>query len=276
MRTQPEMKREKSDPSEGRNKFSRQTLLNPKKLRKGETRWNQFAEVCRRHARQPDRRPMLDFGCGVGYFVREGLLREKNIWGVDVSESKTRRFRKLINLSDCPADWGKRCLVGDGNALPYQAGRFAAVCSWYVLEHLENPAGVIRDLIRVTAPAGLVVLRAQDARNGWEGHCGIPWIPFLTGRLAAVWMEEFEADAGRREGVFDITQPQIIAMLESLGCEIVSKAPEPAILIERHWDLHSEAAVRNTARRVKAMLADNTWRPQPENLYIVARTPSRA
>ncbi len=266
---------EGSDPSGSRQKFSRRHLLNPKKLRKGKTRWNQVAEILHRYATLQDRGPLLDLGCGIGYFVHEGLLRGKDIWGVDVSKSKTQRFRKLIELSDGPAHWKKRCLVGNGEELPFQTGRFTAVCSWYVLEHLDNPGGVIRELLRVTAPEGLVVLRAQDARNGWEGHCRIPWIPFLSGRLAAAWMDEFGAETGQREGVFDITQPQVISMLETMGCRIVSKAPEPQTLIQRHWDLHSEEAVRQTARRIKAMLADNTWQPQAENLYIVARKTSR-
>ena len=266
---------EGSNSSGGGNKFSRRYLLNANKLRKGETRWNQFAEILERHAPQHAHSPLLDFGCGIGYFVREGLLRGKNIWGVDFSKSKTRRYRKLISLSNNPVNWKKRCLVGNGHALPFQTDRFAAVCSWYVLEHLETPAGVIRELIRVTAPEGLIVLRAQDARNGWEGHCRIPWIPFLSGSLAAAWMEEFGADASKRNGVFDITQPQVIAILETLGCEIVSQAPEPDNLIGHHWELHSEEAVRHIARRIIAMRADNTWNPQPENLYIVARKSSR-
>ena len=266
---------EGSNSSGGRHKFSRQHLLNPKKLRKGETRWNQFAEILTRHASQHGGGPLLDFGCGIGYFVREGLLRGMDIWGVDVSESKSRRYQKLIGLSNSPESWKKRCLVGNGHALPFRTGRFAAVCSWYVLEHLQSPGSVIRELIRITAPAGLIVLRAQDARNGWEGHCRIPWIPFLSGRLAAAWIEEFGADPGKRKGVFDITQPQIIAILNTLGCEIVSKAPEPEILIGHHWELHSEEAVRHTARRIIAMQADRTWNPQPENLYIVARKSSR-
>jgi ubiquinone/menaquinone biosynthesis C-methylase UbiE len=263
------------NPSGKRQKFSRQHLLNAKKLRKGKTRWNQFAEILDRTGRPHSGRPLLDFGCGVGYFVHEGLLRGEKIWGVDASESKIARFHKLIHFSNSPAQWEKKCLVGNGEALPFRTAQFAAVCSWYVLEHLENPGAVIRDLVRITAPSGLIVLRAQDARNGWEGHCQIPWIPFLSGRLAAAWMEAFDVEAGKRVGVFDITQPQVITILETLGCEIVSKAPEPQILIDRHWELHDEAAVRRTARRVKAMLADGTWQPQSENLYLVARTPSR-
>ena len=261
------------DPFGKADRFSRALLLNPKKLRKGQTRWNQFVQVLNRYAPPHDRGPLLDFGCGIGYFVHEGLLRGNDIWGVDIRRSKIERFRKLLDFADSPGRWKQRCLVGDGEALPFGTGRFTAVCSWYVLEHLANLASVMRELVRITAPSGLVVLRAQDARNGWEGHCRIPWVPFLSGRLAAAWMDEFGAEAIKREGVWDITQPQVISILETLGCEIVSKAPEPRVLIERHWDLHSEEALRRTARRVKALLADGQWQPQRENLYVVARTP---
>lgn len=251
-------------------KFSRKHLLNPKKLRKGNTRWNQFAEILQQFLRDGPPAPILDLGCGIGYFVYEGLLRGNDIWGVDASPSKIIRYRNLIRYTGSPVKWSQRCLVAMGEELPFTNHRFAAVCSWYVLEHLANLGGVIRELVRVTRKKGLIVLRAQDARNSWEGHYEIPWIPFLSGRLAAAWTEEFGVRVDKRQGVFDITQPQVTAILESLGCEIVSKAPEPKTLIEKHWEIHTEEAVRRIARRIKARFEKGQWQPQPENLYIVA------
>jgi ubiquinone/menaquinone biosynthesis C-methylase UbiE len=252
-------------------KFSRNHLLNPKKLRKGHTRWNQFAQILQQYLRDEPPAPILDLGCGIGYFVYEGLLRGNDIWGVDASPSKIIRYRKLIRFTGSPGEWTQRCLVALGEELPFTSHRFAAVCSWYVLEHLANLGGVIRELIRVVRTKGLLVLRAQDARNSWEGHYKIPWVPFLSGKLATAWTEEFGVRADKRRGVFDVTQPQVTAILQSLGCEIVSKAPEPKTLIEKHWEIHTEEAVRSTARRIKALFENRQWQPQPENLYIVAR-----
>jgi hypothetical protein len=73
------------------------------------------------------------------------------------------------------------------------------------------------------------------------------------------------------QGVYDITQPQVITILESMGCEIVSKAPEPKTLIEKHWRLNTEEDVRRAANLIKARFENHQWLPQPENLYIVAR-----
>jgi 2-polyprenyl-3-methyl-5-hydroxy-6-metoxy-1,4-benzoquinol methylase len=251
-------------------KFSREYLLNPKKLRKGITRWNQFAEILQQYLCDDPPAPILDLGCGIGYFVYEGLLRGDDIWGVDASNSKIIRYQNLIRYTGSPVEWIKRCLVATGEELPFCTHRFAAVCSWYVLEHLANPSSVIRELVRITRKNGLIVLRAQDARNSWEGHYKIPWIPFLSGRLAAAWAEEFGVRTDKRQGVFDITQPQVTTILESLGCEIISKAPEPKTLIEKHWEINTEEEIRRTARLIKARFENRQWRHQPENLYIVA------
>ncbi len=254
-----------------RENFSPQHILNPKKLRKGHTRWNQFAQFLQQYLQEESPAPILDLGSGIGYFVYEGLLRNKDIWGVDPSMSKITRYQNLIQYTDSPKKWARRCLVAKGEELPFTTHRFAAVSSWYVLEHVANLGGVIRELVRVTRKKGLIVIRAMDARNSWEGHCKIPWIPFLFGRHAAAWAEEFGVRADKRQGVFDVTQPQVIAVLEALGCEIVSKAPEPKTLIENHWEIDTEEAVRKAARRIKDLYENNQWFPQPENLNIVAR-----
>ena len=242
-----------------------------KKLKKGQTRWNQYAEaVSAINPRLLDG-PMLDFGSGVGYFVLEGLRRRMDIWGVDRLPSKIARYARLLETTSQPSDWVKRCLVADGADLPFRSNCFAAVSSWYVFEHIPDPGQVLRELVRITRSAGVIVIRAQDARNGWEGHCHIPWVPFLSGRLARAWIEEFGQSPARRQGVYDITQPQFIAILESLGCRIAIQAPEPRVLIEDHRQLSTETEVRRKAREVRARFESGEWVPQPENLYICAK-----
>ncbi len=252
------------------NKFSKTSILNKKKLAKGISRWNQYYAGIYNINPETLAGPMLDLGCGVGYFVYEGLSRRMNIWGVDSSQSKILRFKRLIHYTASPKKWQKRCIAASGNALPFKSEYFASVCSWYVLEHLEKIDEALKEIVRVTRRKGIIVLRAQDARNGWEGHCNIPWIPFLSDRLVEVWVEEFGAPFEKRQGVYDITQPQVEAILETFECEIVTKAPPPETLIKNHWQIHTEKEVRKTAREIKARFEDKQWFPQPENLYIFA------
>ena len=252
-------------------KYSREAILNPKKIRKGHTRWNQYLETLLQIDNQSLTGPLLDFGSGIGYFVLEGLRRHLNIWGVDILPGKIERYKRLIDYSDSPAEWKSRCFAGNGEELPFRSETFSAVSSWYVFEHIDKPGEIIRELVRITRRGGIVSIRAQDARNYWEGHCKIPWIPFLSKRMSAAWIEEFEASAELRRGVFDITQPQLIAIFEELNCSIAVKAADPVILIDGHWRLTSEEEVRAKAREVRHLFEVGEWLPQPENLYIFAQ-----
>lgn len=242
-----------------------------KKLTKGKTRWNQFAAALLSINPRMFGGPMLDFGCGIGCFVLEGLQRKMEMWGVDQSPSKIERYSKLVQAISCPPSWVKRCFTADGADLPFRSNAFAAVSSWYVFEHIQNPGEILRELVRVTRREGVIAIRAQDARNGWEGHCKIPWVPFLSGRLARAWIEEFGRSPVQRDAVYDITQPQFISILETLGCRIAIQAPDPRVLIEDHLELNTEEKIRCKARQVKAMVESGEWVPQPENLYIYAQ-----
>lgn len=252
-------------------KYSRDKLLSPKKMRKGVTRWNQFEEALQKNGPDTLAGPILDFGSGVGYFVLEGLRRDMDIWGVDFLPGKIMRYKMLIDYTGSAAKWAHRCTVGDGLNLPFAAGHFAAISSWYVFEHIPDPARVIRELVRVTRKNGIIAIRAQDARNGWEGHCKIPWVPFLPNHLERAWIEEFGSSLELREGVYDVTQPQCEAIFRDLNCRIVMKAAEPKVLIEDHWTLETESQVRTRARQIRTMFDNGEWRPQPENLYIFAK-----
>jgi len=252
-------------------KYNRKAILNPKKIRKGYTRWNQFTVSLSEIDGQTLQGPILDFGSGVGYFVLEGLRRRMNIWGVDILPGKIERYNRLIDYSESPKEWKGRCLAGNGRELPFRSDTFGAISSWYVFEHIANPGEIIRELVRVTRSGGIVSIRAQDARNGWEGHCKIPWIPFLSERMARAWIEEFDGSAELRRGVFDITQPQVIAIFEELNCKIVLQAADPAALIADHWKLATEAEIRRKARRVRRRFEAGEWLPQPENLYVFAQ-----
>ena len=241
-----------------------------KKIEKSKNRWNQFAAAVREIRQQSLDGPILDLGCGIGYFVYYALSRRFNIWGADRSKSKILRYREFVRHTEGPESWEKRCIVSDGQEMPFKSNHFAAISSWYVLEHLVNLGGVLREVVRVTQRGGVIILKAQDARNGWEGHCKIPWIPFLSGNLARAWVEEFGKSYEDMKGAYDITEPQVTAILETCGCKVVAKASPPVMLIDQHWQINTEQEVRNAARKVMAMVENGQWNPQPENLIIYA------
>ncbi|MCK5515900.1 MAG: class I SAM-dependent methyltransferase, partial [Desulfobulbaceae bacterium] len=117
-------------------KYTRKAVLIPSKVRKGKTRWNQCVEELVKINSHLLQGPVLDFGCGGGYFVLEGLRRDLDIWGVDQLVGKIKRYRKLVEYTSSPKGWEQRCLVGDGRVLPFPSDYFDFVSSWWVFEHI--------------------------------------------------------------------------------------------------------------------------------------------
>ena len=70
--------------------------------------------------------------------------------------------------------------VGDAYALPYEAGAFDVVHAHQVLQHVDRPVDMLRELGRVAGSDGLVAARDVD----YEGVIWYPLIPALDEWLA--------------------------------------------------------------------------------------------
>jgi SAM-dependent methyltransferase len=95
---------------------------------------------------------VLDVGCGVGQVVARLQEAGFEAHGVDVSQPNIERAQKI----------SERCRLYDGKTLPYPDGHFASAGALNVLEHVEQPEAFIRELVRVVAPGGKVVLSSPN------------------------------------------------------------------------------------------------------------------
>jgi len=99
---------------------------------------------------------LLEVGCGVGAQLR--LLIRKyprlHVAGVDISESQIQRARLLLakELSEGQIELH----VSRGDELPFADGSFDVVYICFVLEHVPDPAAVIREAKRVLVDDGLL------------------------------------------------------------------------------------------------------------------------
>lgn len=252
-------------------KFSQEAIDIPAKIKKGKTRWNQCFEALEKIDPDLLQGPVLDFGCGVGYFVLEGLRRNMNIWGVDQFYGKILRYQKLLGYTKSPVNWSRQCLVGNGTTLPFSSESFDVVTSWWVFEHIADPGEAIREMVRVTRPGGVIVMRAQDAHTSWEGHLNIPWIPYLPGHLQRVWIEAFGKSPERRQGVWNITQNQVITLLNFLGCRTIIQAKPPRPLVDSSYQLSTKEDVLRLANKVKKEFESGERKPVQEGLYLYAQ-----
>jgi ubiquinone/menaquinone biosynthesis C-methylase UbiE len=99
---------------------------------------------------------LLEVGCGGGHVLEH--FSQARRFGVDLSENMLARAGKRLN--------GKAVLLrASADALPFRAGSFDIVLCTEVLEHVPDPAAVISELLRVSAPGARVVVSIPNERN---------------------------------------------------------------------------------------------------------------
>lgn len=99
---------------------------------------------------------VLDVGSGLGNGARRVALRVPGgeVWGVERSADQLARApRDAPNL---------RFRQGDAHSLPFDDGRFDVAYCRYLLEHVSDPVGVLREMRRVLKPGGKAFVQEND------------------------------------------------------------------------------------------------------------------
>jgi len=107
---------------------------------------------------QTGSRVLVD-GCGLGWYVRQLRQYCVDVHGLDIE------FSRLAN-SVAARD---KMVCGDCERLPYVDGRFDAVISHEVLEHVRDEAAAVREIVRV--------LRPPDETRGKPGGRAVIFAP---------------------------------------------------------------------------------------------------
>src|SRR6267378_7577554 len=98
---------------------------------------------------------VLDVACGPGVVVCALAAVVRHATGIDVTPAMIERARALA------AEKGLRNVgwqVGDVLPLPYPDGAFSLVVSRFAFHHFPEPGAVLREMARVCAPGGRVVV----------------------------------------------------------------------------------------------------------------------
>ena len=93
---------------------------------------------------------LLDIGCGYGFFLEEMIQRGWQVEGIEISATGIRYAREKLglNVSDRPLprpDWQDNC--------------YDVITLFYVIEHLQDPVGLLGEVHRLLRAGGLLLLR---------------------------------------------------------------------------------------------------------------------
>jgi SAM-dependent methyltransferase len=110
--------------------------------------------------RLPARARILDAGCGSGRNMVE-LARHGTVTGVELSETSVCLARKR---------GAGKVIEGSVLEMPFEADSFDLAVSLDVIEHLEDDLAALRELRRVVAPGGSLLVTVPAYQWLWSGH----------------------------------------------------------------------------------------------------------
>jgi ubiquinone/menaquinone biosynthesis C-methylase UbiE len=102
----------------------------------------------------PDDR-LLDVACGPGLVVCAFAPHVREATGIDVTPAMLDRAHELATDKGLAnITWRQ----GDVYSLPYDGARFTIVTTRFSCHHFLDPAAVVREMVRVCAPGGRVIV----------------------------------------------------------------------------------------------------------------------
>ncbi len=112
---------------------------------------------------RPDTR-LLELGCGTGAIGRI-VARELPAGGVTGLDRQALQIEKARGLAEAEGLRNLTFVVGEVSSLEVEPGSFDGAYCRYFLEHLEDPAAVVRAMARAVRPGGFV------CAYEWENAC---------------------------------------------------------------------------------------------------------
>lgn len=135
-----------------------------------------------------DGQRLLDVGSGPGTITADLARLVREVVALEVTEEAAALTRAEL---DRRGIHNATVLVGDVHALDLADDAFDVVHAHQVLQHVADPVGALREMVRVTRPGGVVAVRDSD-----YGH--FSWHPASPGLDR--WLELYDAAARANGG----------------------------------------------------------------------------
>ena len=107
---------------------------------------------------------VLENGCGVGMYVEKLAPHAGTVIGLEYD------FERAVEAHQN----SPQILNAAGESLPFPAEHFDFILSHEVIEHVQDDAAAVREMVRALKPGGLVVIFCPNRGYPFETH-GIYW-----------------------------------------------------------------------------------------------------
>jgi SAM-dependent methyltransferase len=132
---------------------------------------------------------ILDYGCGSGLLVREGLKRGYRIFGVDNFYEDSSRATEILSLAK--ADGLPIRVITAQGSIPYPDSFFNVIISNMVIEHIADLDFVVAELHRVLRGGGVMLHIFPTRERIMEGHIGLPLVHWFPKHRKIRWLWAF-------------------------------------------------------------------------------------
>lgn len=100
----------------------------------------------------------LDAGCGLAPLCEMALEKSSEVWGTDISDELIKNLQtQFPNIN---------YKVGDVRKMEFEDNYFDYLATAEVLEHMENPEDVLKEMVRVVKPGGMLAISVPNDDNG--------------------------------------------------------------------------------------------------------------
>lgn len=166
---------------------------------------------------------VLDVGCGWGELVVSSNLHGAEAFGIDLDKELVEISKLRAKIYD--VDEGN-FVISVGENIPFIKNTFDVVACIDVLEHVQKPAKVIKEMLRVLKPEGVCFIRGPNYLRPYEPHYKMFWIPLLPKSFAKGYLILRGKKTDFIEHINYVTPFSILKILKSLNVSIKNLAEE--------------------------------------------------